>query len=189
MIVNLNGWPGVGKLTTARELSKLIGGIVLDNHTILNVGHAVASTGSPEFCAVVRAVRAVAFDAILRLPPDAPVILTNVVAHGGASGFLEENWRSVVALAETRGCDLCSVILTCSAAENARRVASPDRGLVGKMQDPASLSELTETRTLFDDGAGFRLTIDNSDLSPAEAATRIEAWIRALPRPGGRSAG
>jgi len=29
MIANLNGWPGVGKLTTARALSKLIDGKVL----------------------------------------------------------------------------------------------------------------------------------------------------------------
>ena len=49
MIVNLSGWPGVGKLTTARELSKLINGKLLDNHTLLNIGRALASDGSPEF--------------------------------------------------------------------------------------------------------------------------------------------
>lgn len=180
MIINLNGWPGVGKLTVARELSKLIDATVLDNHTILNVGSAVAGEGSPEFYAVVRAVRAVAFDAILRLPTGVPVILTNLVARGGTSGFLEENWQSVVALARARKCDLFSVILTCSAVEIARRIASPDRGLAGKIQDAASLSELMETRTLFDDGAKFRVRIDNSNLSPAETAARIRAWIRGL---------
>lgn len=178
MIINLNGWPGVGKLTTARELAKLVNGIVLDNHTILNVGSAVATEGSPEFYAVVRAVRSVAFDAILRLPPSVPVILTNVVARGGTSGFLEENWQSVVTLAKARNCDLFSVILTCSALENARRVSSPDRGLAGKIQNPASLVELIETRTLFDDGATFRVRIDNSDLSPMETAALIQDWIR-----------
>lgn len=63
MIVNLNGWPGVGKLTTARELSKLVSGKLLDNHTLLNVGKALARDGSPEFYALARAVRSVAFDA------------------------------------------------------------------------------------------------------------------------------
>lgn len=180
MIVNLNGWPGVGKFTTARELSKLINGTVLDNHTILNVGSAVAREASPEFYAVVRAVRSVAFDAILRLPPSVPVILTNVVARGGTGGFLEENWQSVVALAKARNCDLFSVILTCSAVESARRIVSPDRGLVGKIQDAALLIELMETRTLFDDGAKFRVRIDNSDLSPMETAARIQGWIRGI---------
>lgn len=180
MIVNLNGWPGVGKLTTARELAKLINGTVLDNHTILNVGSAVARKASPEFYAVVRAVRAVAFDAILRLPQSMPVILTNVVARGGNSGFLEENWRTVVALAKARNCDLLSVTLTCSTSENARRIASPGRELLGKIQDDRLLSELTRTQALFDEGANFRMSIDNSNLSPVETAKRIELWLRGV---------
>lgn len=180
MIVNLGGWPGVGKLTTARELAKLVNGTVLDNHTILNVGRAVASEGSLEFYAVVRAVRAVAFDAVLRMPPSVPVILTNVVARGGTSGFLEENWQSVVALAKARNCDLFSVTLTCSAVENARRVALSDRGPLGKIRDAALLTELKATRTLFDDEATFRKKIDNSTLSPMETAKRIEVWLRGI---------
>lgn len=180
MIINLNGWPGVGKLAIARELSKLIGGTVLDNHTVLNLGSAVAKRGSADYYAVVRAVRSVAFDAILRLPPDLPVILTNVVARGGESGFLEENWRSVLALAESRKCDLFSVTVTCSEVENARRITSPERALREKMNDVEALSELRRTRTLFDDGANFHLAIDTSGLSPMEAAERIEKWISGI---------
>lgn len=89
MIINLNGWPGVGKLTTARELSKLIDGKLLDNHTLLNVGKALARDGSAEFYDLVRA----------------------------------------------------------------------------------------ETRALFDGGAKFNLTIDNSELTPRETAQKIENWI------------
>lgn len=177
MIVNLNGWPGVGKLTTGRELSKLIGGKLLDNHTILKVGACVAEASSPEFYAVVRAVRSVAFDAILNLPSTVPVIFTNVVARGGASGFLEENWQAILALAKARKCDLYSATLTCSAAENARRITSPERGGIGKRQEPALLAELALERTLFDDGATFRLTIDNTELSPLDTARRIQDWI------------
>lgn len=92
MIVNLSGWPGVGKLTTARELALLMDGRLLDNHTVLNVGKAVTDEGSAAFYVLVRAVRSLAFEAILALPPHEPVILTNVVARGGTSGFLEENW-------------------------------------------------------------------------------------------------
>jgi shikimate kinase len=177
MIVNLNGWPGVGKLTTARELSRLINGKLLDNHTLLNVGKALARDGSPEFYALVRAVRSAAFDAILELPQTVPVIFTNVVARGGASGFLEENWRAIIDLADTRRSDLYSVTLTCSAVENARRIAGTDRALLGKRQDPELLQELANTRVLYDDGAKYRLTVDNSDLSPMETASRIKGWI------------
>ena len=177
MIVNLNGWPGVGKLTTARELSKLVDGKLLDNHTLLNVGKALARDGSPEFYALVRAVRSVAFDAILELPQSVPVIFTNVVARGGASGFLEENWRAILDLAHMRKSDLYSVTLTCSAVENARRIAGVDRALLGKRQDPELLNELSNTRVLYDDGAKYRLTVDNSNLSPMETASKIQSWI------------
>lgn len=177
MIVNLSGWPGVGKLTTARELSKLINGKLLDNHTLLNIGRALASDGSPEFYALVRAVRSVAFDAILELPRTIPVIFTNVVARGGTSGFLEENWRAILDLARARKTDLYSVTLTCSPAENARRIATADRALLGKRQDPGLLQELGNTRVLYDEGATYRLTVDNSDLSPTETAAEIQGWI------------
>lgn len=177
MIVNLNGWPGVGKLTTARELSKLVDGKLLDNHTLLNVGKALARDGSPEFYALVRAVRSVAFDAILELPKTVPVVLTNVVARGGISGFLEENWRAIIDLAHARKTDLYSVTLTCSPVENARRIVAFDRALLGKRQDPGLLNELANTRELYDDGATCRLTVDNSDLTPLETASTIWRWI------------
>ncbi|TBG84523.1 hypothetical protein ELG69_10595 [Rhizobium leguminosarum] len=177
VIINLNGWPGVGKLTTARELSKLTGGRLLDNHTLLNFGKALADEGSPEYYALVRTVRSAAFDAILKLPSTLPVIFTSVVARGGTSGFLEENWQAIVDLAEARECNLFSVTLTCSAAENARRIVHEDRGLLRKEQDPELLVELARTRTLFDHGATFRTIIDNSDLSPEETASRIQSWV------------
>lgn len=180
MFVNLNGWPGVGKLTTARELRRLLGGKLLDNHTILNVGKALVEGGSQEYYDLVRAVRAVAFAAILKLPPNLPVVFTNVVARGGPSGFLEENWEALIDLAHARNCPLFSVTLTCSAAENARRIVLEDRGFLRKKQNPELLTELARTRSLFDDGAQFRMLIDNTELSPLETARRIQEWIESV---------
>lgn len=106
MLVNISGWPGVGKFTTGRELQAILGGKLLDNHTILNVGRALAEGGTAEYYDLVRAVRSVAFAAILRLPPALPIILTSVVARGGSNGFLEENWQAIIDLAEARNCPL-----------------------------------------------------------------------------------
>lgn len=105
------------------------------------------------------------------------MIFTNVVARGGTSGFLEENWRAIIDLAHARKSALYSVTLTCSAAENAHRIVGVDRALLGKRQDPELLSELASTRVLYDDGAKYRLTVDNSDLPPAETASISQAWI------------
>ena len=40
MIIHLNGLPGVGKLTIARELALRLGAHVLDSHSIYNVALA-----------------------------------------------------------------------------------------------------------------------------------------------------
>jgi shikimate kinase len=37
MLINLDGWPRVGKLTVGRVLAMALGGRLLDNHTLLNV--------------------------------------------------------------------------------------------------------------------------------------------------------
>lgn len=180
MLINLSGWPGVGKLTTARELRKLTGGKLLDNHTILNVGKALAEGGSSEYYDLVRAVRAAAFARILEVSPTLPIIFTNVVARGGSSGFLEENWQALLDLAHARNCPLFAVTLTCSAVENARRIVRSDRGVLQKKQNPELLVELMRTRSLFDDGATFRTVIDNTELSPQETAHRIKEWIEKI---------
>jgi hypothetical protein len=126
----------------------------------------------------VRAVRSLAFEAILALPPDEPVIFTNVVARGGTIGFLEENWQAVIKLAEARGCDLYSVTLTSAPDENASRIVREDRAISRKKRDPALLIELANERVLFDDGATHRIAIDNTSLSPRETALRIRDWTK-----------
>jgi shikimate kinase len=41
MIVSLNGWPGVGKLTVGLELADILEGRLLDSHTVFNVAIAL----------------------------------------------------------------------------------------------------------------------------------------------------
>lgn len=180
MLINLNGWPGVGKLTTGRELKALIGGRLLDNHAILNVGSALADGGTTEYFELIRAVRSIAFAAILKTSSTLPIILTNVVARGGTTGFLEENWQAIIELATARGCPLLSVTLTCDLVENRNRIANEERASLGKIQTPEVLDALVAERVLFDEGATFRITIDNTHSSPAETARCIRDWIWSL---------
>ena len=41
MIIVLNGYPGVGKLAIGRELTSLLGGRLLDIHSVYNVAFAL----------------------------------------------------------------------------------------------------------------------------------------------------
>ena len=178
MIVHLNGWPGAGKLTVGRSLARRLGGLLLDNHAILNLPAALTAPGSPEFHGTARAVRTVAFDRILALPPSTPVVLTNVVARGGtSSGFIEENWHAVLQLVARRGCKLFAVTLTCSPQANAERIVRLDRQARGKIDSPEILRELVATRVLFDDGATERMHLDNTTLGPDACADMIATWV------------
>ncbi len=54
-------------------------------------------------------------------------MMTSVVASGGASDFLIDNWRAILSLAQQRECEVYSVVLRCSEEENARRMSNEDR--------------------------------------------------------------
>jgi shikimate kinase len=181
MLININGWPGAGKLTVGRIVAHKLNGRLLDNHTLLNVASAVTKPGTPQYYETARAVRQIAFDRILELPEHIPVILTNVVARGGTSGYLEQNWQAILDLAQLRSCDLYSATLLCSPQENTRRLVSEERALKKKIQDPAVLADVVRTRVLFDEGATYRESFDNTNLTPEQCAEQIVSWVSRCP--------
>ncbi|MBM3548803.1 MAG: hypothetical protein FJX54_17815 [Alphaproteobacteria bacterium] len=64
MIVNINGWPDVGKLSVAEQLAKRIGGRLPNNHTIFNVAFSLCEFRTPGFHEAVRSVRRIAVEAV-----------------------------------------------------------------------------------------------------------------------------
>jgi predicted kinase len=176
VIVHINSYPGVGKLTIGRALADLIGAKLLDNHSVFNVAFALTEFKSPAFYDAVREVREIAYRRILDLPPDVPVVLTNWYSQGSAWG--EENWDRAIALAQERGCPLNIVTLTCQPEENERRIQSPGRGAKRKPQDVAFVADNRNGRPLLDRGGDRLLRLDVTHLSANEAAEKIIAWLR-----------
>ena len=175
MIVHINSYPGVGKLTIGRALADLIGGKLLDNHSVFNVAFALTEFRSPAFYDTVRAVREIAYQRILDLPRAVPVVLTNWYSQGSAWG--EENWDRAIALAKQRHCPLNVVILTCLPEENARRIGAPERSGKRKPQDPEMVSDNRNGRPLLDRGGDRLLRLDVTHLSASEAAQEIARWL------------
>ncbi len=182
MLINLNGWPGVGKLTVGRILAARIGARLIINHAILDLAEAIADRGTDQFYDAVRAIRATTFEQLARLPLNIPIILTNVVASGG-TGFLEETWRAIIDLARVRGSDLYSVILECDSNELAERIVSADRAAFNKVRDPALVANAKSERNLCDAGATYHLTVDNTALPPEACAEQIATWLESLSGP------
>lgn len=173
MIVHLNGWPGVGKLTVARALVARLGGHLLDNHTIYNVAFSLTEFGSPEFFATVRAVRDIAYDRVLELPAGVPVTVTNALWESSAWG--QENWDLLLDLAKRRGCAFHAVTLTCSDAVRFARTANPERALLRKVTDPTKLRP--NLPKPLEAGADRVLRLDTTDRPPEDCADQIFRWL------------
>lgn len=178
MIISINGWPGVGKLTVALELADRLDARLLDNHSLFNVAIALTDYGRSTYYDTARAARGIAFKQVLALKPGISVILTNVIATGGPSDFAHEHWQAIRNLAETRGTPLVSIMLNCDPLEQARRIISIERRTKQKTRDARVIDTLRKTRRLFDDGADFRYATDNSRTTPAQCADEIANWLR-----------
>src|SRR5262245_13667762 len=148
MLVHINGYPGVGKLTIGRALATKLGAKLLDNHSVYNVAFALTEFRSPQFHETVRAVRDIAFRRVLELPATQPVILTTWDSQGSAWG--EENWDAVIALARRRASPLAVVLLACSPYENARRIQSSGRDSMRKPRGTELVEHNRNGRPLID---------------------------------------
>lgn len=177
MILHLNGYPGTGKLTIAQAMMPLLGARLLDNHSVYNVALALTTFKSPEFYQTVEAVRRVAYDRVLDLPRDVPVILTN--AHAEDSAWGQSCWDALLALAQARGGPLFLVTLEIDPDEHDRRVQGLSRVAHRKPRDPAMFPGNRDGRALLERGGDARLRLDVSDLSAEAAAQAIVAWVRA----------
>jgi len=176
MLVHINSYPGVGKFTIGRALVEQMGGKLLDNHTIYNVAFALTEFRTPEFYNMVSAVRDLAFERVLELPPDQLVVLTNWYSQGSLWG--EENWDAVIALARRRPSPLAVVVLACSPEENERRILSSGRDAMRKPRASALVEGNRAGRPLIERGGDKTLHLDVTSLSADTAASAIATWLR-----------
>lgn len=178
MLVVLNGYPGVGKLTIAQELASRLGGRLLDIHTVYNVAFALTEFRSPEFMEAVEQIEAIAYGLVRRLPDRTPVVMTTVLAGDSAWGHAE--WNRIADLGRNRP-PFCVVHVHCDLDENIRRIEAEGRGAKRKPRDPdMARRNHREAKPLLGKDAANMLEIDVTQLSPAAAATAIENWLGQL---------
>ncbi len=176
MIIVLNGYPGVGKLTIGRELINQIEGRLMDIHSVYNVAFALTEFKSPEFRETVAKIEGIAHDLIHKLPPHQPVVLTTVLA--GNSDWGDEEWDRIEKLGKVRP-PLCVVHVHCDLKENIERISSEDRDRKRKPRDPdMALRNQTDAKPLYGSDASHLLKLDTTNLTPQKAAARIAKWVR-----------
>ncbi|MHA3916048.1 AAA family ATPase [Halovulum sp. GXIMD14793] len=175
LLIHINSYPGVGKLTIGRLLSQMIGAKLLDNHSIYNVALALTEFKSQAYFDAVSEVRSIAYRLVADLPASVPVILTN--AHAQDSDWGNACWDAAIDLARRTGRRHVVVLLQCSREENARRICGPDRDAKRKPRDPAMFWQGATDRQLLDRGADHLLDLETTDLSAEASATAIFDWL------------
>ncbi|MCA1439957.1 AAA family ATPase [Ensifer sp. IC4062] len=176
MIIVLNGYPGVGKLTIGQELISKISGRLLDIHSVYNVAFALTEFKSPDFIETVEKIEAIAHDLILKLPAEIPVVLTTVLA--GSSDWGDREWQRIVRLGRERG-PLFVVHIHCDVEENIRRIEAAGRAAKRKPRD-AEMARRNHAngKVLAGIDETNLLKLDVTRLSPTDAATEIAEWIQ-----------
>jgi len=178
MILVLNGYPGVGKLTIGRQLADLLGGRLLDIHSVYNVAFALTEFKSPLFRETVEKIEAIAHDLVLKRPVGEPIVLTTVLT--GQSEWADAEWQRMEQLGTLRP-PFCVVHLSCALDENIERITSDARDGMRKPRDPeyARRNHL-EQKPLYGLETRNLLKLDTTGLSPADSAMRIAAWAHPL---------
>lgn len=186
-IIHLNGFPGTGKLTIAREVVTILqehfasfgtGEQVklVHNHLMINPADAVLHRTQPGYQKLRKALR----DAIFSTLKSEPATFT--------TAYLFTDWQSgddigtevckdYQATALERGCEFIPIIVHCEQAENIARIRNSDRALWQKVTDAELLIRFREELHpppvhLFED-VDTRLELDVTKLSAQQAAQCI----------------
>ena len=178
LVVHINGWPGVGKLTIARLLAGTLDARLLDNHTLINPAEALFARTDPAYYPFRADIRALAFARAARLPPGTSVVLTDAIAQEEPRHHAM--FADCVALADSLGAGLVSIVLDCEPAENGRRLLDPSRLALRKLDSLEILSGIRRDATLLRPEGVPRIDLDVTHLAAAEAARLIADRISRL---------
>jgi predicted kinase len=167
-LVFIYGPPGVGKLSVAREVVRLTGYKLFDNHVSIACAESVFDFGTPPFGKVVTTIRATVFEEAARA--GVSLVFTFVYARPEDTPFVER----VCGLIEGLGGRVLLVRLSCAREVLERRLPHPTRATAGKMASLDTLREVTSRYDIFSPVPDREsLEIDNTALAPEEVAGLI----------------
>ncbi|MCU4180537.1 AAA family ATPase [Bosea sp. BH3] len=173
-IVHINGWPGTGKLTIARELARLLDARLLDNHSILDPAHALFDRRDPLHHSLRRSLRAAVFDHLRRMQPQTALLFTDALSEDAHDVAVFDEYRQ---LAGDRAAPLVAVVLDIDAERNLERLTAVGRSERHKLTNPKILAALRANHRLLRATGLPLVELDVSELSPAEAAGILSRHI------------
>ena len=171
-LVFIYGPPAAGKYTIAKRLAERTGLPLFHNHLVVDAVAAVFPFASPSFIRLREAFWIETFKAASE--EDRSLLFTFQPEASVAPDFPQR----VQAIVENGGGRVVFVRLTLSRAEQQARIDNADRAAFGKLRDPALLVELQDQFEACEAAMPEpALTLDTAQVSPEDAAARIEAIL------------
>ncbi|KAF4949036.1 hypothetical protein FGADI_9321 [Fusarium gaditjirri] len=180
--IYINGFPGVGKLTIAKELQQLLpGSKVYHNHLLIDPIDALVERSSPGYHEMRTGLRRYILNAIAtsEYTKDKTWIFTDAREASEAG---EKGAKDYEAAARKRRVSFISIVLECEIEENIRRAINPMRSqsVDAKLTDEAILRLILENEAIYRFGDENELVLDVTKLSSNEAALRIKEHVNRL---------
>ncbi|KAM0511046.1 hypothetical protein ACHAPE_010250 [Trichoderma viride] len=176
----INGFPGTGKLTIARELARIhMPSILIDNHQLIDPVAAKFSRDHPQYQIERKCRRGWAFENFVWEPTrlSEAIIFTDFQSDNELGTKTAQEYCDAALKA---GRPFIPVYLSCEIEANIMRATSAERaqGTTSKLTCPDTVRELRTKCKLFKFGSPYEeYHIDTTDLTPKETALRIRAHI------------
>lgn len=177
-IVHINGWPGIGKLTIARQLTDLLPSArLVHNHLLINPADAVLNRTQPGYQMLRKAIRDAIFATLIVAPAScAPAYVFTDFQSADTHG--SSVCAEYAGCARARGCAFIPILLVCSEGENMRRVVNAEREVHAKLMDVEMLRSFRREGDVYCfDGHPCGLKLDISEHAPEEAAKIVYEHI------------
>lgn len=169
-LIIIYGSEATGKLTIAKQLAQKTGFRLFHNHVSIDVAKVLFEFGDESFNELVWDVRSLIFEYAAKRNISG-LIFTWAYSHPGFQPYLSR----ITKIMNRYDAEMHFVYVSCSIDELEKRVIQEDRGKVGKIN---SLAELERQRKLKNHQVipnSGSLEIDNTHLSPQDAASQIIA--------------
>ena len=167
-LIIIYGSEAVGKLTIAKEVVRKTGYKLFHNHVSVDVARSLFDFGEDGWDELIWGVRDLVFDCAGKW--DVPgMIFTWAYSHPDFQPYLDRI-RSVI---NKHDGEIHFVYVWCSEEELKKRVVQEGRQAVGKITTVEALERQRERKNHQAIPGSASLEIDNTHLSPEEAADRI----------------
>ncbi|KAI8223927.1 hypothetical protein K4K54_005693 [Colletotrichum sp. SAR 10_86] len=178
--IYINGYPGVGKLTIARELSKLFpGSEVWDNHRIIDLVRIDRDHPDYNLMRAFHRRNTLLAIATSDSHQNTTYIFTDARCSSPFGSAAAQEYEDA---ARRRGLPFIPIALECQLEENIKRVTGSGRGGAanGKLTDVNILKDIRQEEQMFRFGGDLELELDVTELTPEQAAYKIFEHVKTV---------